>query len=119
MKKNVMTVMNSIESEIAELYSLYREECEDIALGCEEEGYPAYGSNYNLRCEYTWDSYYRPEIEALEEELEEEKREHLFVSFFDALPGMSQNTFNMYRNGLQPNPVLTGYDRDGFPVWSN
>ena len=85
MKKNVM---NSIESEIAELYSLYREECEDIALGCEEE-------------------------------LEEEKREHLFVSFFDALPGMSQNTFNMYRNGLQPNPVLTGYDGDGFPVWSN
>ena len=37
--------------EICRLETEYAKECEDIAEQCEEEGYPSYGSNYELRCE--------------------------------------------------------------------
>ena len=30
---------------------MYREDCDDIAKECAEEGYPSRGSNYDLRCE--------------------------------------------------------------------
>lgn len=36
---------------ICELEKQYREECEEIAEECENEGYPSNGSNYELRCE--------------------------------------------------------------------
>lgn len=35
---------------ICELEKQYREECKEIAEQCEVEGYPANGSNYELRC---------------------------------------------------------------------
>lgn len=35
---------------ICELEKQYREECKEIAEQCEAEGYPANGSNYELRC---------------------------------------------------------------------
>lgn len=35
---------------ICELEKQYREECQEIAEQCEAEGYPANGSNYELRC---------------------------------------------------------------------
>jgi len=39
----------------------FDEECEEIALECEEEGYPAHGSNYDLRVEQLMESdYYEP-----------------------------------------------------------
>lgn len=54
---------------ISELNKLYNKECEEIALGCEEEGYPAHGTNYELRCEaaYKW---YEEQIEYLEYEIQ-------------------------------------------------
>lgn len=36
---------------ICELEKAYQEECQEIAEQCEAEGYPANGSNYELRCE--------------------------------------------------------------------
>lgn len=36
---------------ICELEKQYREECKEIAEQYEAEGYPANGSNYELRCE--------------------------------------------------------------------
>ena len=36
---------------ICELEADFEEECEEIAFQCELEGYPAHGSNYELRCE--------------------------------------------------------------------
>lgn len=36
--------------EIDDLWREYEDQCEDIADMCEEEGYPRYGSNYELRC---------------------------------------------------------------------
>lgn len=35
---------------ICELEQQYLDECEEIAEQCEAEGYPANGSNYDLRC---------------------------------------------------------------------
>lgn len=35
---------------ICKLEEQYLEECADIAAECEAEGYPAHGSNYDLRC---------------------------------------------------------------------
>lgn len=35
---------------ICELEKAYQEECQKIAEQCEAEGYPANGSNYDLRC---------------------------------------------------------------------
>lgn len=43
-----------------EVITYFRAECEDIARGCEEEGYPAHGVIYDLRCE----SLYRDLYEA-------------------------------------------------------
>lgn len=37
-------------SEICELHEQFLDECDEIALQCEAEGYPAHGSNYELRC---------------------------------------------------------------------
>ena len=34
-----------------EAMAAYNKECEEIALQCEEEGYPSHGSNYDLRVE--------------------------------------------------------------------
>ena len=36
---------------ICELEQQYLDECEEIAAGCQEEGYPSHGDNYDLRCE--------------------------------------------------------------------
>lgn len=36
---------------ICELEADFEKECEEIAFQCELEGYPAHGSNYELRCE--------------------------------------------------------------------
>ena len=33
------------------LYEIYSKDCDEIAAQCAEEGYPAYGSNYELRIE--------------------------------------------------------------------
>lgn len=43
--------------EICRLESEYMEECEKIKSQCEEEGYPAMGENYDLRCENTRRAY--------------------------------------------------------------
>ena len=37
----------------------YEEECAEISAQCEEEGYPARGSNYELRCESLGERYYQ------------------------------------------------------------
>lgn len=39
--------------EICNLEQSFQEECEEIALQCEAEGYPSHGSNYELRCAET------------------------------------------------------------------
>lgn len=39
------------------LWDAFLEECNDIADGCEEEGYPRYGSNYDLRRESLYREY--------------------------------------------------------------
>lgn len=43
----------------------YLEECADIAEECEEEGYPSYGTNYDLRCADAR-SYYDESIEKID-----------------------------------------------------
>lgn len=35
---------------ICELEKAYQDECQEIAEQCKTEGYPANGSNYELRC---------------------------------------------------------------------
>lgn len=45
---------------LKELREQFEEECEEIALQCEEEGYPSHGSNYELRVEKLMESY--PEL---------------------------------------------------------
>ena len=45
---------------VAELGALWKEydaACEEIARECEEEGYPSYGSNYELRVEQLKESF--------------------------------------------------------------
>ena len=49
--------MDSEEKKLEELYLAFDEECEKIACQCEEEGYPAYGSTYELRVENLMKSY--------------------------------------------------------------
>lgn len=39
------------EHGLEEVYDKYLAECEEIAEQCEAEGYPAHGSNYDLRVE--------------------------------------------------------------------
>lgn len=50
---------------ICELEKQYREECQEIAEQCEAEGYPANGSNYELRCENAR-KYYDEQIEIID-----------------------------------------------------
>lgn len=45
MKLKDWAIANGLE----EVYNQYKKECEEIAEQCEAEGYPAYGSNYELR----------------------------------------------------------------------
>ena len=52
-----------------ELRKLYDKECEEIALGCEEEVYPANGTNYELRREKVLE-WYKEQIEYLEYEIQ-------------------------------------------------
>lgn len=53
MKESMMAGgVYSIEdiNRIIDLELAFEEECEEIADECEAEGYPANGSNYDLRC---------------------------------------------------------------------
>lgn len=55
---------------IKDLYREYEEGREQIAADCEKEGYPAHGSNYDLRAGQLWDSINR-DIELIESKYEE------------------------------------------------
>lgn len=44
------------------LLAQYDADCADIALQCEEEGLPAYGSTYDLRCASLWEDHYLPDL---------------------------------------------------------
>ena len=52
-------------NKICELEQQYRNECEEIAEQCEAEGYPANGSNYELRCADAR-KYYEEQIEIID-----------------------------------------------------
>lgn len=52
-------------NKICELEQQYRNECEEIAEQCEAEGYPANGSNYELRCADAR-KYYDEQIEIID-----------------------------------------------------
>lgn len=56
-----------------EVYNEYLEACKDIAVQCEEEGYPSHGSNYEIRCQQLWDEYYSYEMDDAEDDDEEPK----------------------------------------------
>ncbi len=52
MKKNMLeagTLSAAQIDEICELEEQFREDCEEIAIECEEEGLPSHGSTYELR----------------------------------------------------------------------
>lgn len=57
--------------EICRIESAYLEECEDIAAECEAEGYPANGSNYELRCAEAR-KYYDEQLALIDSKYEEE-----------------------------------------------
>lgn len=57
---------------ICEIERAYLEECRDIAEQCEAEGYPAHGSNYDLRCAEAR-KYYNEQLEAIDSKYEEEE----------------------------------------------
>ncbi len=50
---------------ICELEKAYQDECQEIAEQCEAEGYPANGSNYELRCADAR-KYYDEQIEIID-----------------------------------------------------
>ena len=50
---------------ICELEKAYQDECHEIAEQCEAEGYPANGSNYELRCSEAR-KYYDEQIEIID-----------------------------------------------------
>lgn len=50
---------------ICELEKAYQDECKEIAEQCEAEGYPANGSNYELRCSEAR-KYYDEQIEIID-----------------------------------------------------
>ena len=52
--------------EICRLESEYLAECKEISEQCEEEGYPANGGNYELRCENAR-KYYDEQIAYIDE----------------------------------------------------
>ena len=60
-------IMN-LKQKMDKLYEEFETECEAIAEDCEAEGYPSYGSTYEMRVESTW-IYYEEEIEYLAERL--------------------------------------------------
>ena len=54
MKKSMLDAGFYTAEDIEKIIKLEKEfddECKEIAVMCEEEGYPAHGSNYDLRCE--------------------------------------------------------------------
>lgn len=55
---------------IKDLYKEYEKGCEQIAADCEKEGYPGYGSNYDLRAGQLWDLI-NQDIELIESKYEE------------------------------------------------
>lgn len=61
---------NDIE-EICRIEAAYLEECEGIAAECEAEGYPANGSNYELRCAEAR-KYYDEQLALIDSKYEEE-----------------------------------------------
>lgn len=50
------------EKELLDAFDL---ECRDIAVQCEEEGLPAHGSTYDVRCEHIWNNYYLPDLQSI------------------------------------------------------
>ena len=58
---------------ISRLEAAYIDECEEIADQCELEGYPANGSNYDLRCSEAR-KYYDEQLELIDSKYEEEER---------------------------------------------
>lgn len=57
---------------ICRLEAAYMDECEEIADQCELEGYPAKGSNYDLRCSEAR-KYYDEQLELIDSKYEEEE----------------------------------------------
>lgn len=73
MKNDMMEAgIYSIEDieEICRLESEYAQKCEEIADQCSAEGYPSWGSNYDLRCENAR-RYYDEQIALIDSEYEE------------------------------------------------
>lgn len=60
-----------VNEAIKGLIADYEKECESISIDCEAEGWPPYGSNYDLRCTALWEDYYRPQLEYWEGLLED------------------------------------------------
>ena len=56
---------------ICELEKAYQDECQEIAEQCEAEGYPANGSNYELRCADAR-AYYDEQIAYIDAKYDEE-----------------------------------------------
>lgn len=56
---------------ICRIESAYLDECEEIAEECELEGYPANGSNYELRCSEAR-KYYDEQLALIDSKYEEE-----------------------------------------------
>lgn len=71
MKKEFNAYELFVNSAIEGLLNDYHKECESISIDCEAEGWPPYGSNYDLRCSELWDSYYKEQLEYLEGLLED------------------------------------------------
>lgn len=57
---------------ICRLEAAYIDECEEIADQCELEGYPANGSNYDLRCSEAR-KYYDEQLELIDSKYEEKE----------------------------------------------
>ena len=60
-------------NKICEIEKAYLDECEEIAEQCEAEGYPANGSNYDLRCSEAR-KYYDEQLERIDRKYEVEER---------------------------------------------
>lgn len=107
-------VITSLENRLSALVADFDGDCRAIAQECAEEGYPAYGSTYDLRVDTLWERSYRDTYEYLRERLEEEKESHLFTALPDVVGWCK---WHQSVNSLNPDPVQTGTDPDGFPVW--
>lgn len=57
------------DEEYNKLYKAFEDECDEIAQQCEAEGYPANGTNYELRVEALMEEY--PYKELFEEDDED------------------------------------------------